>query len=349
MASFAPKSNRPAQSENTDSKPFVAIIPEDGLQVVQIGLLAYLGEHKKHPKFASTNGKREQDENGEDKILWPKEGKDTEQRVGVYVDLLSQTHDFGEDIGVKNIRLPLHQVSRGMSEGVNFTTVAPRTPDGDYIKGKPWLLASTSNLYKIAGVTQIDKETKVSDVIFKADYKNKDLNNINLLLGKPFMFNLDVKVEKKEDNTYVNTKLKSPVPMMKGMAAPDALSPAISITFDDEDLLEEREDLGGVAKIDLLRVADLRRIVLATDYAGTKMQEAIQERFDEDELIKKAKEIDAKIIETDKDLIEIRAKFPNGPDGGEAPAPVKAEGAKPKTPIKPKPPAEGGAEPESPF
>ena len=338
--SFKPQSNKPSD-DNVDRKPFVAIVPEDGLQAVQVGMLVNLGMHKKLPKFAKDNaGKREQDEDGNDKIIWPKEGdKGMEQRVGVYVDLLTQTHDYGGDIGVKNIRLPLHQVSRGMSEGLNFTTVAPRDPDGNYIKGKPWTLAPASAWCKIAAVVKDDKGEKVSDTMLRADYKNKDHNNVQMLLGKPFMYNVEVKKTEKDGNTYVNTKLKSPVPLMKGMKTEPALVGAVSISFDDEDLLEAREDLGGVSKFALLRVADLRRIVLAADYVGSNMQKAIQEEFDEDELVAKAKEIAAKIIETDKDLIEIYAKFPNGPEGGETATPAEATKTKPSAPKKPERPA----------
>ena len=334
--SFKPKNLNQNSNENSDKKPFVAIVPEDGLQAVQIGLLVNLGMHKKLPKFAKDSaGKREQDEDGNDKIIVPKEGKDLEQKVATYVDLLSQTHDYGEEIGVKNIRLPLHNVSRGMSEGLNLTTVAPRTPDGEYIKGKPWLLAPTSNFYKIAGAVKYEDGTKVSDSIFKAEYKNPKLNDISQLLGKPFMFNVDVKVTEKDGNKYVNTKLKSPVPLMKGMAAEPALIPAVSVGFDDEDLLEEKEELGGVSKYDLLRIADLRKIVLAEDYAGSKMQEAVQAREDEAELIKKAKEIAQAIIDNDKDYKEVLAILAERAGGEPAPK-QEAPKATPK-PVKPKP------------
>lgn len=319
-----------------EQKEFVPIIPEDGLQAVQVGLLVDLGSHKKLPKFAKDSaGKREQDKTtGEDKILWPKDDA-VEQKIACYVDLLDQTHDYEGDIGVKNIRLPLHAVSRGMSEGLNFTTVAPRDPDGNYIKGRPWLLASTSNFYKIAGVVKYEDGTKVSDVIFKPDYKNAKLNDISQLLGKPFMFNLDVKKTEKDDKTYVNTKLKSPVPLMKGMKPEPALMKAISVNFDDDDLLEEKEELGGLTKFDLLRIADVRKIVLAEEYQGSAMQKAVIERNGEDgekEIIKKAKEIVEKILETDKDLIEIRAKYPNGKpgDGEQAATPQASKPATPK-------------------
>jgi hypothetical protein len=331
--------NQPARNENSEQKEFVPIIPEEGLVPVQVGLLVDLGSHKKQPKFAKDNaGNREQDEDGNDKILWPKEGA-VEQKISCYIDLLDQTHDYEGDIGVKNIRLPLHTVNRGMAEGLNFTTVAPRDPKTQaYIKGRPWILAGTSQFYKIAGVTKYADGTKVADTIFKAEYKNPKLNNIEELLGKPFMFNLEVKKTEKDGKTFVNTKLKSPVPLMKGMNPPEALIPAVAVNFDDEDLLEEKEELSGVAKFDLLRMADLRKIVLAEEYQGSKMQEAVVERNGKDgekEIIAKAKEIAEKIAESDKDLQEILEKFPQGkPQEGEAPQEAKpaAKQEKPKKP-----------------
>lgn len=352
--SFKPKA--PQHNENTERTPFVAIVPEDGLQAVQIGLLVNLGQHEKFPKFAKDNaGKREQDENGEDKVIWPKTGKNLEQRVAAYVDLLTQTHDYGEEIGMKNIRLPLHQVVRGMSEGMNFTTVAPRDPNGNYIKGKPWTLAPASAWCKIAAVVKGEDGKYVSDTMLRADYKNPDHNNIQMLLGKPFMFNVEVKTTEKDGNTYVNTKLKNAVPLMKGMAVEPALIPAVSINFDDTDLLEVKEELGGACKFDLLRQADLRKIVLAVDYPGSAMQAAVQERMDESELISKAKEIAAKIVETDRDLNEIKAKYPNGNPSGEAPAQEAASkpaAAKPvKAPAKeqPKPTEDVSEDSDCPF
>lgn len=327
---FKPRNDRPQQTENSERKEFVPIVPEDGLQVVHVGMLVDLGKHRKQPKFATQNGKRELDDNGEEKVLWPKEGdKGVEQKVAVYVDLLTQQHDYEGEIGVRNIRLPLHPVNRGMAEGLNFTTVAPRDPQGNYIKGKPWSLAPASQWKKIADATK-------QDAIFEADFKNKDHNNIGLLLGKAFMANVDVDKQEKDGKTYVNTKIKSPVPLMKGMAVPAALQASVSINFDDNDLLEVKEELGGIAKIDLLRQADIRKIVLAEDYPGSKMQEAIRDRHDEEDILKYAKEVYAKIIENDRDLKEIRARFPNGnPEGGSVAQ--ETPKAQPKAPAKPAP------------
>ena len=344
---FKPRDNRPAV-DNSEQKEYVPIVPEDGLQTVQIGLLVDLGNHRRQPKFAKDQqGNREKDEDGNDKIIWPKADA-VEQKVACYVDLLTQTHDYEGEIGVKNIRLPLHPMTRGMSDGLNFTTVAPRDANKQYVKGIPWVLAPTSQFYKIAGVVKDESGKKVSEIIFDANYKNAKLNDINQLLGKPFMFNVDVKTTEKEGKTYVNTKLKSPVPTMKGMAVPEALIKAVSVNFEDDDLLDAKEELGGVAKIDLLRVADLRKIVLAEDYDGSNMQKAIQEKFDEDELIKKAKEIQEKILETDRDLVEIRQKFPNGREDASSGS-VPQEFAKAEKPNKPEAPAEDDDSDKSPF
>jgi hypothetical protein len=118
------------------------------------------------------------------------------------------------------------------------------------------------------------------------------------------------------------------------------LIPAISINFEDEDLLEEKEELGGACKYDLLRMSDLRKIVLAQDYEGSAIQKAIQQREDEAELIKKAKEIAKAIIENDKEYAEVVALLESRgevqPSEDQAPA-VKpaAKAVKPKKEEKP--------------
>ena len=113
---------------------------------------------------------------------------------------------------------------------------------------------------------------------------------------------------------------------MKGMIVEPALLPAISISLDDEDLLTAQDNLDGACKMDLIRLADLRKIVLAEDYEGSAMQKAVQERFDEKELIAKAKEIAEKILETDRDLQEILAM-------GKMEAPEKEEAAPVAKPV----------------
>jgi len=316
-------------SNNTEQKEFVPVIPEDGLNAVAVSLLVYLGKHRKQPKFAKdSKGVVELNEDGSKKILIPKEGdKGLERKIAAYVDLLDQTHDYGNDIGVKNIRLPLHKVGYAISEGLNYVEVAPRDTQGNYIKGKPWTLAPASMWAKLAAVTKTKDGQLVKDVIFAADFNNPNLNNVGLLLGKPFMMNVEVKesVGKSDGKTYHNVSLKSPVPLMKGMNPPAPLVPPKAISFTDTDLLEPKEELGGSCKFDLIRQADLRKIVLAEDYAGSEMQKAIQQRMDEAALIEKAKELSAKAIAGNKELQEIFTLL--GEDGVEdvAPPVVKKE------------------------
>lgn len=322
---FTPKTVN--TSTTTD---FVQVVPEAGLQPVQVGMLVYLGKHKKQPRFAKdAQGNIELDENGNKKVIYPKEGeKGFEQKIAAYVDLLEQTHDYANDIGVKNIREPLHKVSYAISEGLNYTTVAPRDPQGNYIKGKPWLLAPASMWAKLAAVTKTEHGQTVKDVIFAADYKNPNLNNVGVLLGKPFLMNVEVKESKgKDGKTYQNVSLKSPVPLMKGMNPPQAITAPISVSFNDNDLLVPQEALAGSCKFDLIRQADLRKIVLSEDYEGTKIQEAIRERMDEAALIEKAKELYEKQTAGNKELQEVLA-FINGSNEQEVPEPPKKEAVK---------------------
>jgi len=331
---FKPTSQTERPASTGEQKEFVPVIPQEGLDIVQIGLLVNLGQHKKLPKFAKdSQGNIELDEDGNEKIIVPKEGKDLEQRVAAYVDLTEQTHDWGGDIGIKNIRLPLHETTRGVSEGLNFVTVAPRDPKtNEYIKGRQWLVAGTSQWSKIAKVAMDENGKPVADTMLDYDYKNKQANNIGLLLGRPFNANIDVKVTEKDGKTFVNTKVKSPVPLSRKDKPTPALIAPVSISFNDTDLLEAKEELGGARKIDMVRVADLRKIVLAVDYQGSEIQKAIREVHNEAELITKAKEAVAKALETNKeyqrvlDLLAERAE--QGGDETPTQVPEKAKPAK---------------------
>ncbi len=46
MSGFKPVSNKPA-NDNTERKEYEVIVPDDGLQAVQVGLIVNLGQHKK--------------------------------------------------------------------------------------------------------------------------------------------------------------------------------------------------------------------------------------------------------------------------------------------------------------
>lgn len=311
------------------SNDFVQVVPEEGLNACCVGLLVYLGEHKKLPRFAKDGqGNIELDNDGKKKIIFPKvkDGKEeTVKKVGVYVDLLDQTHDYGDEIGVKNIRLPLHKSLFGVSEGINYVPVAPRDTNGNYIKGKAWTLAPASIWQKLAAVTKTAEGKTVKDIIFEPSYKNPNLNNIGLLLGKPFMVNVEVKTSEKQGKTFYNTSVKSPVPLMKNLTPKEPLIWSVSVGFHDKDLLDKKDELGGACKFDLIRMSDLRKIVLAEDYEGSEIQKAVQSKMNEKELIEKAKEYHAKQIAADKDLQEVMeeiAKRNGGASTSESAAPV---------------------------
>lgn len=308
-----------------EKQDFVQVVPEDGLQAAHVGMLVYLGKHKQMPRYAKDQqGNIELNDDGSKKIIHPKEGeKGLVQKIGVYADLLSQTHDYGEEIGVRNIREPMHQSSYGISEGVNYTTIAPRDAQKNYIKGRPWTLAPTSLWAKIAAVTKTEQGQLVKDVIFAADYNNPNLNNVGVLLGRPFMVNVEVKSTEKDGKTYHNVRLKNPVPLMKGMQPSPSLISPVSISFKDNDLLEKKEELGGACKFDLIRKADLHKIVLAEDYPGSKMQKAVQEKLTEEDVVSKAKELYAKKMAGDKELQEILSSM--GSEQKETPVPPKPQ------------------------
>lgn len=342
--SLKPHGQKAPSAAGTQERDFVEMPrPEEGSQIVQLGLLVDLGLHQKLPKFAKdSKGVKETNEDGSYKIIMPKEGdKGFEHKIAAYVDLLNETHDFGEKIGTKNVRLPLHKVSRGLSEGLTLTTVAPRDPKGNYVKGKPWILAATSQWYKIAGVVYTEQRQKVSDIIFDARYDNEELNNVALLLGKPFMMEVQVKVnvvgEGDNAKEFVNINLKSPMSLMKGLTAPAALTGAVAVLMDDVDLLEPKDFLGGARKIDMLRVADIRKVVLAQNYQGSKMQEAIRVVHDEAAMLKDAQERHAKNISGDKELQEVLKLVSQGAVAPVASAPAAAAPAPTSTPSAPAP------------
>lgn len=334
----------PQREYTGEKKEFKPVAIKGGNAQTQVGLLVELGTHEKLPKYAKDNkGNIELNEDGSKKIIMPNkdltprgERKDLDAKVNVYLDLLKQTHDYEGDIGVRNVRIPLVEPSYGLAVGLNYTTVAPRTPNGDYIKGQPWTLAPASKWFKMADVAFYregpNAGKSVKSVIFHADYKNPLLNDVRELLGKPFNINLEVKTSERDGNTYTNTKVKGYVPLDEDAVVKEALIAPVAVLFNDTDLLVKREDLGGACKLDLLRVADLRKIVLATNYPESNMQKAIQEKYGVDgekELIAKAQESQAKAIAADKELQEIYATLKGGVEQAQKAAPKKQEAVKP--------------------
>ena len=296
---------------------------EDGLCNAQIGLMVNLGKHKQVPRFVKDKDKIVLDDQGNPKINLglDKEGNPKlEHKLAVYVDLLEQTHDYEGDIGVRNIRLPFHQVQYGVTQGINYTTVAPRDANGNYIKNRKWTLAPASKwaaLSKAILQEQTATSKTMHDIVF--DPANKDANAVWLMVGKPFNITVEVKETTKGDKTYKNINVKTPALLAKKEIGKteEPLQPAVVVDMQDDDLLTEYEftkpdgEVFTYRKIDLLRKADLLKIVLAEDYEGSPMQAAIQEEHDEEALIEEAKEKHQKILESDKEYAQVMAILNN--------------------------------------
>lgn len=326
--------------ENTDTVvEFKMPEVEDGLCNAQIGLMVNLGKHKQLPRFVKEKDKVMLDDDGNPKINLglDKDGNPKlESKLSVYIDLLEQTHDYEGDIGVRNIRLPFHQVQYGVSQGINYTMVAPRDAEGNYIKNRKWTLAPASKwaaLSKAILQEQTATSKTMHDIIF--DPASKNANAVWLMVGKPFNITVEVKETTKGDKTYKNVNVKTPVALAKKEIGKteSPLQPAVVVDMKDDDLLTEYEftkpdgETFTYRKIDLLRKADLLKIVLAEDYKGSPMQKAIQEEHNEEALIKDAKEKQQKVIDNDKELkqvMEILNKQngvePESSDGDEPPA-----------------------------
>ena len=96
-------------------------------------------------------------------------------------------------------------------------------------------------------VTKTAEGKTVKDIIFEPSYKNPNLNNIGLLLGKPFMVNVEVKTSEKQGKTFYNTSVKSTVPLMKNLTPKEPLIWSVSVGFHDKDLLDKKDELGGAS------------------------------------------------------------------------------------------------------
>jgi hypothetical protein len=330
-----------------EKSDFVPVVPDAGTDVGIVSLIVELGKHDVQPKFAKdSKNKQEFEEDGSPKIIWPNTKYPSKGLAALYFDLANQTHDYGGDTGEQLIRLPFHSVSRGMSEGISTEAVAPRDLEGNRLK-RPWMYHSNSKWAKLAAATTFEDGTTVASRMCNPFYDNPDLNEVRLLLGKACLINVEVKVS----GEYTNVSVKNPTAFPKKYPKPDALPvPALIIEFEDDDLLKNKAELGGKCKLDFVRVADLRRIVIANDYPGKAIQKAIQQKFDEPALIKKALEIAQAIVDNDKELIEIYKLFPNGDprlaEGDAAPSQSKAQErppavSAPSRATTPKPSAEG--------
>lgn len=188
------------------------------------------------------------------------------QQVAIFADLVADVVDYKGDIGKAPYRLMLNKNFKGDIQGINFAPVPPRDAEGKLIEGRLWTYHPASPLTKLAKVTGIQSILDGTDL------------DIEQLLGEAFMATVEVKItetdkEDKDGNkiVYKNVNYKgcSEVPEMPDGSlypVPNTPNTPMVITFDDVTAEQAK----------FLRADIKRKIKLATNYVGSKMQEVLE-------------------------------------------------------------------------
>jgi len=186
------------------------------------------------------------------------------QQLAVFADLVADKVDYGGNIGEQHYRLLLNNSFAGKLKGINFTATPPKDAKGNTIVGGKWGFHPANLLTKVA------KAVGKPEVVESMD--------VEQLLDMPFMATVEVKTKdsgKKDDEgnpiIYKNVNFKGatevplddddqPLPVAK------LAQKAQCITFDNA----KPED------IKLIRGNIIKQIKLASNYAGSQMEKAIQ-------------------------------------------------------------------------
>ena len=258
MASFKPRNANNKSSSNNSNEFQNFPTPKKGARQARVSLIIDLGTQER--------------EDFEDQKTGEKRPQKPCQQVVVFADLVRDVVDYGGAIGKAQYRLLLNKSFAGDVQGINFTATPPKDAKGNLIPNKPWSLHPASLLTKLA------KATGQVDVIESME--------IDKLLGQQFIAQVDVteKESDKEDADgnpivykYVNFKGASNVPLSvqedeEGneieveTVVPALTAEPLCITFDN----------AKPEHIKFIRGNLINKIKLATDYAGSKMQKAIE-------------------------------------------------------------------------
>lgn len=188
------------------------------------------------------------------------------QQVAVFADLTRDRVNYGEGIGEQYYRIPINDVFKGEVRGINFITVPQKDGDGNILKdadGK-WL---PTVLHPNSKLTRLAKAIEKPEIVFSHD--------IDQLLNGAFMATVEVKVTESKDKVdektgqpiiYKNVNFKGQAPVPEGYEIPELETPAMSIQF----------DTATKDQIKYIRAGLLKQIKLAKNYAGSKMQKAIE-------------------------------------------------------------------------
>jgi hypothetical protein len=241
----------PKNSGNGESRNFP--VPRAGQRKARLSLIVDLGIQE-----------REDFEDPNTKELKPQKPC---QQLAVFADLTHDTVDYGGTIGKQHYRMMLNKSFMGDVVGVNFAATPPKDAKGNLIAGKKWGFHPANMLTKLA------KAMGKEEVIESMD--------VEQLLDIPFMCQTEVKItddkngKKDADGKliqYKNVNFKGAAPVVEDddgnvQEVNELAEPARCITFDNA----KTED------IKFIRGSLIKQIKLATNYANSKMQAAIEE------------------------------------------------------------------------
>lgn len=249
-SAFKPKNFIPR-----DPADFVQPEVEEGTQLMATSLIIDLGTQEREAYVKTDDKGNEIIKDGEKVWIHPKPA----QQVAIYGDLLNETHDYGGDIGVKQVRLPLHGEFAGqINKPINFIEQPVRDADGNQIKC-PWVIPGNNAIAKLA------KASGCKVILEPGTFEepNELKSDIEQILGKPFMIEVIVKKNTKDKNgekvTYTNIYVKNPVPVMKGIPVPELQATPRCIGFESEvdEIVEAMQEV---------RAAVRRKIMQALNY-----------------------------------------------------------------------------------
>lgn len=242
-------------------------VPKSGSRKARVSLIVDLGIQN-----------REDKEDEKTKEMKP---QNPAHQIAVFADLVNDVVDYGGEIGLRQYRLPLNNIFKGVIEGINFNTVPPTDADGNRIEGKPWGLHPRSKLTILAKA--VDKE----EVTYEGTHP--EAMDISLLLNQPFMAQVEVKETPAKDKSTgapkkdkegkpiiyknVNYRGAAPIPTIEDDQGNETPMPVaalrqkpLCITFSD----------AKESDIQFIRPSLIKMIKQANNYAGSQMQKAIE-------------------------------------------------------------------------
>ena len=202
--------------------------PEAGTQAAAISLIIDLGIQDQEP------GKRDDGTTFERQPV---------QQVAIMVDLLNDYHDWGGDIGRKQIRMPLYSNYNKIVTGYNFTIAKQ---DDGRVTFNP-----KSKMTKLAVATRTHDELI------------KNGHDISIWLGKPVMVEID---EKKVGDKFFQS-IKNIVGVPKGMQLQPLEAEPLLIDFDN----------ATPETVKFIRKDVREQIMKAHNYHGTQIQRVFTE------------------------------------------------------------------------